>query len=153
MVEERDLANYKYKVRFRRPDGKEDSQWILVSDMIGITAYKEKMASKRTVTDEIQKERHKRKYYIPVTHKDRIQGLQDSHTKVLLDPRETIGSCQFESVSLSYYYLAFIGHQQHFAMKQHSTSENFRNCTKILLLKISNHISIKWLWKLLTATM
>ena len=123
VVEERDLANYKYKVRFRRPDGKEDSQWILVSDMIGITAHKEKMASKRTVTDEIQKERHKRKYYIPVTHKDRIQGLHDSHTKVLLDPRETVGSCQFESVS---HQLSLFGIYRTSATLRHEATQHVR---------------------------
>ena len=42
VVEERKLAQNKYKVRFERPDGKMDSQWISVSDITSVTAQKEK---------------------------------------------------------------------------------------------------------------
>lgn len=42
VVEERKLAQNKYKVRFERPDGKMDRQWISVSDITSVTAQKEK---------------------------------------------------------------------------------------------------------------
>ena len=75
VVEERKLAENKYKVRFERPDGKMDSHWISVSDITSVTAQKEKQAAKRRLTEELKKDMHRQRYTNLLTHKDRILSL------------------------------------------------------------------------------
>ena len=70
VVEERNLVQNKYKVRFVRPNGTKDSQWMSVSNITSVTVRKEKQAAKRTVSEELRKDQHRQKYCIPVTHKD-----------------------------------------------------------------------------------
>ena len=98
VIEDRRLTQNKYKVKFVKPDGNEICQWISVTDITSITAKKEKLAGKRILTEEIKKDQNQ-KYHIPITHNDRIQHLQNAKIKVLFDPKETVGSCQFHSVS------------------------------------------------------
>ena len=101
VVEERNLVQNKYKVRFVRLNGTKDSQWVSVSNITSVTVRKEKQAAKRTVSEELRKDQHRQKYCIPVTHKDRIEKLNSAQEglKVLLDPQQSPGNCQFESIS------------------------------------------------------
>ena len=67
IIKERDLRNNKYKVSFKKPDGKIDSTWIIVSDITRITTKKEKIAASRSLSQELKKDLHREKYYIPLT--------------------------------------------------------------------------------------
>ena len=99
VIVERQLSRNLYKVKFHRPDGKQDIQWFSVVNVTGITVSKEKKASKRNLKEEIKKDQHRNKYSIPLTCRDQIQRLRGAGVNILFDPFQSTGSCQFESVA------------------------------------------------------
>ena len=60
------MAQNKYKMRFERPDGKMNSQWISVSGITSVTAQKEQQAAKRRLTEELKKRYAQAKVYYPI---------------------------------------------------------------------------------------
>ena len=99
VIVERQLSRNLYKVKFHRPDGKQDIQWFSVVNVTGITVSKEKKASKRNLKEEIKKDQHRNKYSIPLTCRDQIQRLRGAGVNILFDPFQSTGSCQFESAA------------------------------------------------------
>ena len=123
VVEDRKLEKDMYKVNLEMPDGNNKVQWLFVSHITSITAQKEKAAAKRNLTAEMKKDCHRQKYYIEVTHSDRVQKFGEAQITVLFDPRQSFGSCQFESVA---HQLSLVGIHRSSQALRHEAVQHIR---------------------------
>ena len=96
-----------------------------VVDITSSTAHKrtKKQASQR-------RKLHREKFVIPMTHKDNVNSIASSGINVLLDPKEVIGSCQFEAIS---HQLSLFGiHRTPLALRQEAV-EHLENHFELYL--------------------
>lgn len=86
---ERNLKSYRYKIEFECPKtAVKTSAWVSVENLTSTLASK-----KQTVYN-----KHKKKFYIPVTKADRIENFKNMHIHVSYDPYGD-GNCQFSAVA------------------------------------------------------
>lgn len=95
-VLERRLKTHKYLIQFQDPINESSkTEWIGVENVTSETLHKEKLRRIKRIHTE-----HKRKYLIPLLHRDRLKSLDvlnNGSVKILLDPKGD-GNCQFEAI-------------------------------------------------------
>lgn len=95
-IVERRLRSHKYLVKFQDPRSSSSrTEWVGVENITSETIQKEKFRKMHTMNNE-----HRKKYLIPFSHTDRLEGLdliENDSVTLLFDPKGD-GNCQFEAV-------------------------------------------------------